>query len=70
MAQSESGSDWNGGHMSNAELEAFENALSELGVRVSEFLADGTDRTPEGIEATVREYDMPDPLEDRPVDEE
>ncbi|XVH33872.1 hypothetical protein ACNS7O_19035 (plasmid) [Haloferacaceae archaeon DSL9] len=55
--------------MSNAELEAFENALDELGVRVSEFLASGTDRTPEDIEATVREYDMPDPLEDRPIDD-
>lgn len=68
MARSESGPDWNEEHMSDAELEAFEKGVDELGDRVTEFLADGSDQTSEDIEQAVREYDMPDPLDDRPVD--
>ena len=69
MARSESGSDWHEGPMSDAELEAFEAALGELGERVSEFLAEGTDQTPEEIDTSLDDYSMPDPLEDKPVDD-
>jgi hypothetical protein len=55
--------------MTDAELEAFTDALDDLGVRVSEFLADGTDHTPEEIEAAVDDLPKPDPLDDRPADE-
>ncbi len=55
--------------MSDAELQAFEDALDELGERVSEFLAEGTDQTPEEIDAAIENYSMPDPLEDKPVDD-
>ena len=56
--------------MSDAEIEAFQDALDELGIRVSEFLAEGTDRTPEDIEKAVAGYERPDLLDDRPVDED
>ncbi|SFS98921.1 hypothetical protein [Halostagnicola kamekurae] len=69
MARSESGSDWNEEQITNAELEAFEDSVGELGDRVSEFLAK-SDHTPADIEKAVREYDMPDPLEDRPAEED
>jgi len=55
--------------MSDAELDAFEDAVDDLADRVSEFLADGTDHTPADIEADVDELPMPDPLDDRAVDE-
>jgi len=55
--------------MTDAELEAFTDALEELGGRVSEFLADGTDHTPEELEAAVDDLPKPDPLDDRPIDE-
>jgi hypothetical protein len=55
--------------LTDAELEAFTDALDDLGVRVSEFLADGTDHTPEEIEAAVDDLPKPDPLDDRPADE-
>ena len=55
--------------MSDAELEAFEDAVGDLGERVSEFLAEGTDLTAEDIEAEVDDLPMPDPLDDRAVDE-
>ncbi|MEM4782451.1 MAG: hypothetical protein QXG03_12950 [Halalkalicoccus sp.] len=54
--------------MSDAEIEAFESALKDLEGRVTEFLVEGTDQTPEEIEEAIAEYDMPDPFEDRPVD--
>ena len=54
--------------ISNAELEAFTDALGDLGERVTEFLAEGTDRTPEEIEAAVDELPKPDPFDDEPVD--
>lgn len=56
--------------MSDAELEAFEDAVGELGERMSEFLAEGTERSPDEIEAEVEDLPMPDPLNDRPVDDE
>lgn len=40
MGRSESGFDWRGESMSDAELEAFEDAAGDLGERVSEFLAE------------------------------
>lgn len=55
--------------LTDAELEAFTDALDDLGVRVSEFLVDGTDHTPEEIEAAVDDLPKPDPLDDRPADE-
>jgi hypothetical protein len=55
--------------LTDDELEAFTDALDDLGVRVSEFLADGTDHTPEEIEAVVDDFPKPDPFDDRPVDE-
>ena len=56
--------------MSDAEIEAFENALNDLGRRTSEFLAKGDDTlTADDIEAAVEELPKPDPLDDRPVDE-
>jgi hypothetical protein len=65
MARSESPD----GPLTEDELESFEDALGGLEERVTEFLADGTDRTPEQIDAAIDEYDMPDPLKDRPADE-
>jgi hypothetical protein len=55
--------------MSDAELEAFEDAVADLGERVSEFLAEETDHTAEDIESEVDDLPMPDPLGDRAVDE-
>lgn len=55
--------------MSDAELEAFEDALSELGERVTEFLAEGTDQTTAEIDAAIDTYSMPDPLEDKSADD-
>ncbi len=56
--------------MSDAEIEAFENAISDLGRRTSEFLAKSDDTlTADDIEAAVEELPKPDPLDDRPVDE-
>lgn len=54
--------------MSDAELEAFEDAVADLGERVSEFLAEETDHT-EDIESEFDDLPMPDPLGDRAVDE-
>lgn len=65
MARSESPDE----RLTEDELESFEGALGDLEERVTEFLADGTDRTPEQIDATIDEYDMPEPLEDRRVDD-
>ena len=69
MARSESGSDPRDEPMSDAEVDAFEDAVDDLADRVSEVLADGTDHTPADIEADVDELPMPDPLDDRAVDE-
>lgn len=69
MARSESGSDWHEGPMSDAELDAFEDALGELGERVSEFLAKGTDQTAEEIDAAIDDYSRPDPFEDKPAED-
>ncbi|SEH51860.1 hypothetical protein SAMN05192561_10464 [Halopenitus malekzadehii] len=55
--------------MSDAELDAFEDAVDDLGERVSEYLADGTDHTAAEIETDVDELPMPDPLDDRAVNE-
>jgi hypothetical protein len=41
--------------ISDAELEAFQDAVSELGERVTEFLAENPDCMPEEIEATIEE---------------
>lgn len=68
MAQSDAGREWQEEPMSDAELEAFEGAVGELGERVSEFLAEDTDRTPEEIEAAIDELPKPDPLDDEPAD--
>jgi hypothetical protein len=51
--------------MSDAEVDAFEDAVDDLGERVSEFLAEDTDRTADEIEAEVDDLRMPDPLDDR-----
>lgn len=63
MARSEPPHD----ELSDDELTSFEDALGELGERVTEALAEGTDETPEEIEKQVQEYDMPDPVDDRLV---
>lgn len=55
--------------MSDAELEAFQNAVDDLGDRVSEFLVEGTEMSVEELEDDVDEFPMPDVLDDRPVDE-
>jgi hypothetical protein len=55
--------------MSDAELEAFKDAIGDLGNRVSEFLAEGSDLSAEGIDADVEDLPMPDPLDDRAADE-
>ena len=55
--------------MSDAELEAFEDAIGDLGNRVSEFLAEGSDLSAEEIDADVEDLPMPDPLDDRATDE-
>ena len=70
MARPESEPEWGNGSMSDTEIEAFENAISDLGRRTSEFLAKGDDTlTADDIEAAVEELPKPDPLDDRPVDE-
>ena len=69
MARSESGSDWREESMSDAELEAFEDAVGDLGDRVSEFLAEGSDLSAEEIDADAENLLMPDPLDDRATDE-
>jgi len=51
------------------ELGAFEDAVGDLGGRVSEFLAAGTGRTPDEIEAEVDDLWTPDPRDDRAVEE-
>lgn len=68
MAQSESGSDWREESMSDAELEAFEEAIGDLESRVSEFLTDGSDCSVAEIDS-VNDLPMPDPLDDRAVEE-
>lgn len=55
--------------MSDAELKAFEDAIGDLGNRVSEFLAEGSDVSAEEIDADVEDLPMPDPLDDRAADE-
>ncbi|WP_318570916.1 hypothetical protein [Salinigranum marinum] len=55
--------------MNDAELEAFEEAIDDLGDRVTEFLAEGTNRTPEEIAATVEDLPRPDTLNDQLVEE-
>ena len=55
--------------MSDAELEAFKQAIDEIGDRVPEFLVEGTDRTPENVEATVANLPRPNLIDGRPVDE-
>ncbi|WP_204365886.1 hypothetical protein [Halorubrum distributum] len=55
--------------MSDAELEAFEDAVADLGDRVSDFLADGSDLSAEEIDDDVEALPMPDPLDDRALDE-
>jgi len=55
--------------MSDAELEAFEDAVGDLGDRVSEFLAEGSDLSAEEIDADAENLLMPDPLDDRATDE-
>jgi len=55
--------------MSDAELEAFNDAVEDLGDRVSEFLADGLELSAEEIDADVEDLPMPDPLDDRAADE-
>ena len=69
MVRSESGSDWQVESTSDAELEAFEDAIRDLGDRVSEFLAEGSDLSTEEIDADVEDLHMPDPLDDRAADE-
>lgn len=65
MARSERPHD----EITDDELESFEDGLQNLEDRVTEFLAEGTNRTPEDIDAAIDDYDMPDPLEDRPADD-
>jgi hypothetical protein len=50
--------------MSDAELEAFEDAVASLGERVSEFLAEETDNTAEDIESEVDDLPMPDTVDE------
>jgi len=69
MARSDAGPNWGSEPMTDAELEAFTDALEELGGRVSAFLAEGTDHTPEELEAAVDDLPTPDPLDDRPAEE-
>ncbi|TKX42183.1 hypothetical protein EXE41_17530 [Halorubrum sp. SD690R] len=69
MARSESGSDWREESMSDAELEAFEDAVGDLDDRVSEFLAEGSDLSAEEINDDVEDLPMPDPLDDRAAEE-
>ncbi|MDB2276383.1 hypothetical protein PM022_17975 [Halorubrum ezzemoulense] len=54
--------------MSDAELEAFEEAVGNLGDRVSEFFAEGSDLSAEEINDDVEDLPMPDPLDDRAAD--
>lgn len=36
---------------------------------MTKFLTEGTDRTPEQLDTAIDDYEMPDPLEDQPVDD-
>lgn len=65
MARSERSHD----ELTDDELASFEDGLEDLESRVTEFLTEGTDRTPEQLDAAIDDYEMPDPLEDRPVDD-
>lgn len=69
MERSESGFDWQDESMSDAELEAFEDVAGDLGDRVSEFLAEESGLSAEEIEGGVEDLPMPDPFDDRAVDE-
>ena len=70
MARSRSGPEWGDDEMTDEEIEAFTNAISDLGRRTSEFLATGDDTlTADDIETAVEELPKPDPLDDRPVNE-
>jgi hypothetical protein len=53
MARSESGSDWREESMSDTELKTFEDAVGDLGDRVSELLAEESDPSAEKINAAV-----------------
>ena len=55
--------------MSDAELEAFEDAAGDFGVCVSEFLAEGSELSAEEVEDDIEDLPMPDPFDDRVVDE-
>lgn len=55
--------------MSDAEVEAFNQVIDSIGDRVPEFFVEGTDRTPENVEATVANLPRPDLIDGRPVDE-
>ncbi len=50
--------------MTDAELETFEEVVGELGDQVNEFLAEGTDRTPDEVAAAIDDLPKPDPLAD------
>ena len=54
--------------MSDAKLEAFEDAVGDLGDRVSKFLAEGSDLSAEEINDDVEDLPVPDPLDDRAAD--
>ena len=50
------------------ELASFEDGLEGIESRVTKFFIEGTDRTPEQLDAAIDDYEMPDPLlEDRSV---
>ena len=55
--------------LSENELDAFEDGLGDLEQRVTDFLAETTDRTPEQVDAAIDEHSLPDPLDDEPLDE-
>lgn len=56
--------------LAGTELKSFEDALRDLETRATEYLTEGIDRTLEELDAVIDDYDMPDPLEDRPVGDE
>ena len=57
--------------MTDEEHEAFREAMREQREQIRQDLAELTGRTPEEIEASVAEYEMPEPdeLESIPADE-
>lgn len=55
--------------MSDAELDVFEDAAGDIGVRVSEIIAEESEPSVEKTEDNIETLPMPDRFDDRVVDD-